>query len=294
MGGWKALVAPTLGGKQLWADVFARDGFRIQRNVFGEHHRLLGPADRRLAWGSYAECRQAFEVTPREPWPDGTHVVLLLHGYLRAKDAFKPMTRALAAAGYAAVPVNYPSMWRGMDDHADQLRQVLDGLEGRFTVSLVGHSMGGLISRKVLADGGDWQERLTVNRLVMLGVPNQGAEMADRLSDWWWFRTLGGPASTELTTHHVPSLPPPTCAFGNVAGVRGNGEGWNPFIAGEDDGVVTYDSTRMPGAEDSLTLPCIHALLMRHPRVIQGTLSYLRTGRFEAAPEGTREVAALG
>ena len=30
------------------------------------------------------------------------------------------------------------------------------------------------------------------------------------------------------------------------------------------------------------------------PRVINGTLSYLRTGRFDGAPEGAREVVALG
>jgi pimeloyl-ACP methyl ester carboxylesterase len=293
MGVWKALVAPTLGGKQLWADVFARDGYCIQRNVFGDHHRLLGPGDGRLAWGSYDECRQAFQDTEREPWADGTHVVLLLHGYLRAKDAFKPMTAALDAGGYAPVPINYPSMWRGLDDHAAQLREVLNGLQGRFTVSLVGHSMGGLIARQVLAEGGSWTENLTVNRLVMLGVPNQGAELADRLSNWWWYRTLGGPASTELTTTRVPDLPAPTCAFGNVAGVRGNGSGWNPLIPGEDDGIVTYESTRIDGAEDTLTLPCIHALLMRHPRVIGATLSYLRTGRFEAQRASAEDAAAL-
>ncbi len=292
MGVWKALVAPTLGGKQLWADVFARDGFCIQRNVFGDHHRLLGPGDRRLAWGSFDDCLAAFDAAEREPWADGTHVVLLLHGYLRAKDAFKPMTRALNDAGFAAVPINYPSMWRGLDAHSAQLRGVLDGLQGRFTVSLVGHSMGGLIARQVLAQEGAWRENLTLNRLVMLGVPNQGAEMADRLSDWWLYRTLGGPASTQLTTSVVPDLPAPTVPFGNVAGVRGNGRGWNPLIPGEDDGIVTLESTRMDGAEDTLVLPCVHALLMRHHRVIDATLSYLRTGRFEAAVGDAEGVAA--
>jgi pimeloyl-ACP methyl ester carboxylesterase len=294
LGVWKALVVPTLGGKQLWSDVFAHDGYCIQRNVFGAHHRLLGPGDRRLAWGSYEECHRAYLATDREPWADGTHVVFLLHGYLRAKDAFKPMTRALADAGYAAVPINYPSMWRSLEDHARQLSQVLNRLEGPFTVSFVAHSMGGLIARQVLAQGGPWQQRVTVNRLVMLGVPNQGADLADRLSAWWLYRTLGGPASTQLTTSHVPSIPVPTCPFGSIAGMRGNGNGWNPLIPGEDDGVVTLASTRLPGAEDTLDLACIHALLMRHPRVIDATLSYLRTGRFRASSRDSAEAAALG
>ncbi len=294
MGVWKSLVAPTLGGKQLWADVFVHDGYRIQRNVFNDHHRLLGPDDRRRHWGNYEACLQAYQQAPREPWQDGTHVVFLLHGYLRAKDAFGPMATALNQAGYAAAAVNYPSMWRGLGEHAEQLGRVLDRLRGRYTVSFVGHSLGGLIARKALADGGAWQERLEVNRLVMLGVPNQGAELADLLSGTWLSRAMGGPSLAQLTTTSVPGLPGPSCAFGLVSGVRGNGEGWNPLIEGEDDGIVSLASTRLDGAEDSLEVSCVHALLMRQPRVIEATLSYLRTGRFRPGSQDSAETAALG
>ena len=105
--------------------------------------------------------------------------MLLLHGIFRAKEAFRPMERALRAAGYAAVSVNYPSTRRPLEAHAEQISGLLDRAEGVDTVSFVGHSMGGLVSRVAVARGGPWQERIRVNRLVTIGTPNHGADLAD-------------------------------------------------------------------------------------------------------------------
>ena len=54
------LVLPTLGGLQLWADVFVHAGWRIQRHVVTGHHRLLDGRDLRRAWGSYDDCYRVF------------------------------------------------------------------------------------------------------------------------------------------------------------------------------------------------------------------------------------------
>src|SRR5262249_11682411 len=52
---------PTLGGKQLWGDVFFQGAWRIQENALTGHHRLLDTGDKRRAWGTYEACRVAFE-----------------------------------------------------------------------------------------------------------------------------------------------------------------------------------------------------------------------------------------
>ncbi|MFM8727416.1 MAG: hypothetical protein ACKON9_20075, partial [Planctomycetaceae bacterium] len=57
---------PTLGGRQFWGDVAFRAGFRIQRNVFTGHFRLLDASDRRYASGTEAECRSALEAIVRD------------------------------------------------------------------------------------------------------------------------------------------------------------------------------------------------------------------------------------
>ena len=102
---------PTLGGKQLWGDVMLFAGYRIQRNVWTEHHRLLSPFDLRLAIGTFDACREALDriTAARGVVPAGPHLVLLLHGIFRSKDSFGPMVRGLRAAGYEAQAINYPS-----------------------------------------------------------------------------------------------------------------------------------------------------------------------------------------
>jgi hypothetical protein len=51
----------TLGGRQFWGDVQFFRGWRIQRNIFTGHYRLLDEHDFRHAWGTLDECRAKLE-----------------------------------------------------------------------------------------------------------------------------------------------------------------------------------------------------------------------------------------
>lgn len=279
---------PTLGGKQFWGDVFLYAGFRIQQNVFTRHFRLLGPADARLASGTYDHCRAVFDRIrdQRAAVPVSDHVVLLLHGIFRSKDSFGPMVRALQAAGYDAHGVNYPSTRQALADHADQVELLLERLEDARTVSFVTHSMGGIVARVLLArTGRPWRERLTVNRLVMIATPNQGAELATRLDQLPGVSVVAGPSLGELRSERREQIPPPTVPFGIVAGARGDGRGYNPLLPGDNDMTVTVDSTRLEGAEDFLLVNAMHTFIQIQPPVIDATIRYLATGRFAAPPE---------
>ena len=111
---------PTLGGKQLWGDVFIYAGYRIQRHVRTKVHRLLSPRDARLAGGSFEHCHEVFARLKEQRGlaPSSEHLVLLLHGIFRSKDCFGPLTRALRTEGYEAHAVNYPSTRQGLEEHA--------------------------------------------------------------------------------------------------------------------------------------------------------------------------------
>jgi hypothetical protein len=45
-----------------------------------------------------------------------------------------------------------------------------------------------------------------------------------------------------------------------------------------DDGTVEMTSTRLPGAADFITIPVIHALMMRDQAVGEHALRFLQTG----------------
>jgi len=276
------LPLPTLGGKQLWGDVFVYGGHRIQRNVITQHHRLLAPGDIRLAIGTWESCYQAFQRhrdTGRIQLKSD-HLVLLLHGFFRSKDSFGPMTRALQRAGYAAHGVNYPSTRQGLDDHAEQVSLLLERSEGYKTVSFVTHSMGGIVARVLLSRDAPWRERIQVNRLVMIGTPNRGAQLLTHLSQLPAFEEVGGPALAALEPTRAADLPLPRAKFGVIAGARGDGRGYNPLLEGDDDMTVSVASTRLPGAEDMLIVNAVHTFIMVNPTVIRSTLRYLETGAF--------------
>ena len=85
----------------------------------------------------------------------------------------------------------------------------------------------------------------------------------------------------------IPTLPIPDFEFAIVAGGRGNGAGFNPLIAGDDDLLVTVASAQLPGAADSMTIRSLHSFLPANAEVIDATVRFLQTGRLRK--EGERQ-----
>jgi pimeloyl-ACP methyl ester carboxylesterase len=248
------------------------------------HHRLLDPLDIRLAVGDFEQCRVVFERHREEHKirERGRHLVLLLHGIFRSKDSFNPMAVALRKHGYSAYPVNYPSTRQSLEAHAEQIEGLLDRVDWAEQVSLVGHSMGGMVARVLLSRPGAWRERMDFHRLVMIATPNRGAKMIERLEGVSAFRQVAGPCADQMHPERASEVPIPSVRFGTIAGVRGDGKGFNPFLEGEDDMTVRADATRLEGAEDHHQVPAVHTFIMSKPVVIQSTIRYLKTGRFGA------------
>lgn len=118
----------------------------------------------------------------------GGEVVLLVHGLDEPGDIWDELAPALADAGHAVARFDYPNDQR-IAASADLLAAALEGLKARGVgrVSIVAHSMGGLVARDVLtrikyynsdaapAGGGRFP---AVSRLILCGTPNAGATLA--------------------------------------------------------------------------------------------------------------------
>jgi len=221
--------------------------------------------------------------------PMSGRAVILLHGIIRSSKSFSKLSRAIVNTGATVVPIDYPSTQVSIAESAQYLKRVLSSLDGIDQIDLIGHSMGGLIVRTYLQME---QERrdARLHRLVMLGVPNLGAHMATLLHQHWAFRwTLGiaGQQLVEGDSSFISTLPVPDLEFGVIAGGRGTAGGWNWWIPGDDDGTVTVESTRLPGAADFLTVRTLHTAMMWNLNVIEASLRFLKTGAFRE--DGIRE-----
>ncbi len=274
------ITMKTLGGRQFWGDVHFFHGWRIQHNVVMGHFRLLDGDDYRHASGTLDECRSKLdEIAEAQALaPMSGKAVILVHGIIRSSKSFRGMQQRLKQAGYHVVGFDYPSTRVTIDDAADYLHRTIQSLEGIEEINFVVHSMGGLVVRSYLGKHRD--ER--IGRMVMIGVPNLGARLADHLKGVYLFKTIYGPAGQQLVSDpagFVSKLSTPDFEFAIISGGRGNIRGYNPMIPGDDDGTVSVSNTRLPGATDFVVVPGIHSFLMNDSQVVDCTTRFLSTGR---------------
>jgi pimeloyl-ACP methyl ester carboxylesterase len=276
----RRLGTKTLGGRQFWGDRFHWQGWRIQQNVVTGHHRLVDEQDFRFASGAYVDCRSKLndiQRTQRLKPMTGT-VVVLIHGLGRSSKAFQSLSQKLKQSGLQVVPFDYPSTRIKVDKSAEFLESVLKSMPQVARVHFVVHSLGGLMIRRYAQKYG--VDRM--GRVVMLGVPNSGAKMADILRGNPLFKAVLGPAGQELISNAqglAAQLSTPKFEFAVISGGRGNASGFNPLIPGDDDGTVSVKSTQLGGASDSAVVPRIHSFLMNDALVIEMTIEFLKTGR---------------
>lgn len=208
--------------------------------------------------------------------------VVLLHGLARRAQSMDRLMDALRHAGYAPCNVAYPSREHPIAVLAAEfvvpaIRRCFPG-ETR-PIGFVTHSMGGILVRQLAAS----HPLLRIGRVVMLGPPNGGSELADQMGTWWISRTITGPAGLELGTR-ADSLPqllgPATFEVGVISGNRSINWWMSWLIPGPDDGKVSIERSKLAGMSDFIVLPVTHAFMMKDREVIDQTLKFLRWGRF--------------
>jgi len=123
--------------------------------------------------------------------------VVFLHGYARAPTSFSIMSRVFLRKGYETVKVGYASKKGEIPALAETtvpeaVEQCSDGSKVHF----VTHSLGGILLREYLAT----HKIEHLGRSVMLGPPNQGAQIVDKLEKLKAFKKLSGPALQALRT----------------------------------------------------------------------------------------------
>lgn len=227
---------------------------------------------------------QSLVIRDRKPEPvvqtEGP-VLFLLHGLANSPVSMKMLEKEGRKRGYTVVNWGYRTRNHAIDDIADKLVESVRAYEnGSGPIHFVGHSLGGIVIRRML----DKHTPKNLGRVVMIGTPNQGADFAETVGEWKLFHKLYGKTGQDLrkTTESMALIAGiPKCEFGVIAGGTGTRYGMNPVVPGDDDGLVTVASTRLPGMKDWIRLPHAHGLIQIMPRSVDNTFLFLETGRFE-------------
>jgi pimeloyl-ACP methyl ester carboxylesterase len=142
--------------------------------------------------------------------------------------------------------------------------------------SLVGHSLGGIISRSLDATE---QHSAPLQRLVTLGSPHNGARIAEILARYRIPRALFGPVLEELGSLNLPPRPR-QLEIGCIVGATNTRFGFFPVFGEDNDGLVLKREALLADCTAYVSLPAFHGLMPFSRKIADLTASFLAHGRF--------------
>lgn len=194
---------------------------------------------------------------PADRLPSGRRPLLLVHGYGVSRGIWWLLRRRLEAAGHTVATVSLIPPYTSIGKLVPQLHQRIEEVcaaTGSKQVTLLAHSMGGLVCRSYLARHGIAR----VDKLVTLAAPHGGTALA-RIGIGQNAREME-PGSLWLRDMAGEDLKIPAVALRN------------PY----DNYSMPQDNQRLPGAKD-VELPAIgHIAMLYDGRVANLVLDLCR------------------
>lgn len=263
----------NLGGRYVWTDVALQGDHHIQKNVKSGKYRLLNGARKTIEKGNYQSCKNKLDDLNLKF--DHDHLVLLIHGLGRHAGIMDKPKAALKKSGYCAHSLNYASVFQSVDQHADHFENLLNNLTGINKISFVTHSLGGLVVRKILSRSYHWNGA-DAHKIVMMGTPNKGAQIAEFLNRLKAYEIIMGPSGQDVRPEQkLKMLAEPKIPTLIIAGGRGNDMGFNPLLDGDNDGIVSVAETRLDSPHEFKLVHVIHTVIMDNKDAIKEMIRFL-------------------
>jgi hypothetical protein len=192
------------------------------------------------------------------------------------------LARHFNGLGYQVVNVAYPSRQYTIPELSRiALSPALAACRQHHAqqVHFVTHSLGGILVRYFL----EHNPLETLGRVVMIAPPNKGSQIVDAFRRMPGFRTINGPAGTQLGTDasSIPlQLKKANYPVGVIAGTRSVNPILSLFLPGLNDGRVTVENAALDGMADFILVKASHPFIMRHPETIRQAAAFIKNGRF--------------
>ncbi len=212
----------------------------------------------------------------REAPDENADAVILLHGLWRSLWAMEPMAKYLNEQGFHTINVPYPSFSKPMEEITRIVCEAVAEHGGKRTIHFVTHSLGGIVTRKLLHQLPAGQ----TGRVVMLAPPNQGSEIIDWLARCKPAQLGLGPAGLQLGCGKInaPALPEQTEAA-VIMGKRSSIPFFRWLLDKDNDGIVSVERGKIEGMNEFHILDADHTFIATDPRVMKMTCDFLKHGR---------------
>lgn len=211
----------------------------------------------------------------------GIDTVVCVHGFWSHGTGMYLIKRRLENEyGMRALLFSYPSVRGTLDENAAALAEFLQH-EGADGAHIVGHSLGGVVGLRMLANHNDAPS----GRVVCLGSPLTGSRSAEFLSRQDWAEPIFGHSlSKGVVEAPASTWASDVCAVrevGVIAGVASIGLGQLVADFEEDnDGTVAVSETQLAGVRDHLIMPVGHTGMLLSSSVVDQAAAFLKRGEF--------------
>ena len=200
-----------------------------------------------------------------------SHRVILLHGLWMPGASMHWFASKLSAAGYTPEIFSYHSVTDAPDTAVARLVERLQ----ESGAHIVAHSLGGLIALQALCQS----PQTPVRRVVCLGSPLRGSGAASGMLRWAGAAAMFGHSATLL--RQGVQCWEGQAEVGVIAGRVPHGLGaLFAGFAGEHDGTVAIEETRLPGLTDHVVVDASHSGLLFSAEAAGQAVAFLNNGRF--------------
>ncbi|MBE3821928.1 triacylglycerol lipase [Vibrio parahaemolyticus] len=201
--------------------------------------------------------------------------IIILHGLYMHGLVMQPLSQKLRKLGYETQVISYNTVAIDESSLFDSIDHSLNPLTANV---LVGHSLGGLMIKRYLAN-----RKLTtslISHVVAIGSPLKGASIVGRIQDLGLGAILGNSPHHGLNKHDDAWAFPQK--LGSIAGTVPIGA--RPLLIRNDntmsDGTVTVEETRLDGMQDHIEVKQTHTSLIYNTFVPQQIDHFIRTDYF--------------
>lgn len=210
-------------------------------------------------------------------------LVVLSHGLGRSDNAMWRLENKLEEAGFDVCSIDYDTIGESVEHVLDEANSEIDNcIKPATKLHFVGHSLGGLVIKNYLASHPNFATDYNLGEVVMVGTPNKGSEVADRLANHMVMNFDGGIGKALMTGSDTlgNTIPTPNVAVGVIAGTAQSGS-TAQYFSGPNDGLVSVESAKFKNMKDFVSLDVSHSAMRYNDKVAQQIVHFLNWGKFK-------------
>ena len=202
-----------------------------------------------------------------------SHKVYFVHGLWGFSAEYIKIRHTLKKERFQTEMFSYNSVGKPLTQSAERLMNKIKN-DKSDTISIVCHSMGGLVVRSMLQQAEFIPDFPTIYRIVMIAPPNKGAISANSLYEKKFYRFIMGVNLKHICTFPTSlsqTLPvPKNIEIGIIAG----------NVKNNYDGEIKVEETKLGVEKDFAIVKSHHILILQKKATINYTLNFLKNGKF--------------